>query len=232
MDKNKEIIKREFHVSGLQIREKEEGNQSRTITGYAIVFNSPYVRYEDESDVLIETISPSAITREVLDQSDFVMTMFHDFQLVLARSKNGKGTLSYDIDDKGVSFEFEAPNTVDGDKALELVRRGDIDGCSFAFTTDFWDSSYVSESSEYVDKKKVTTYSINKVKGIYDFTLTPNPAYDETECSCRELVKMFRDRNNGDKEAEKIKEEAEKRAKNEEIKKQIAEMREAANRRY
>lgn len=217
MDKSK-IIKREFHVSGLQIREKEEGKQSRTITGYAIVFGSAYTMYEDDSEVLREVISPSAITRDVLDQNDIVMTMFHNSQLVLARSKNGEGTLSYDVDDHGVSFSFDAPNTVDGDKALELVKRGDIDGCSFAFSTDYWDSSCVSEHSEYVDKKKITTYSIDKVTGIYDFTLTPNPAYDATECSCRDLVDALR-------EGDKIKREAEQRAKNDEIKKQIAEMR-------
>ncbi|MBO5246147.1 MAG: hypothetical protein J6B28_02680, partial [Eubacterium sp.] len=43
------------------------------------------------------------------------------WHLILARSKNGKGTLTYSVDDKGVYFEFEAPKTVDGDKALELV---------------------------------------------------------------------------------------------------------------
>lgn len=218
MEKN-QVIKREFRVEGIRLREAEEGKQSRTITGYAIVFNSPYVMYEDKRDVLREVISPSAITREVLDSNDFVMTMFHNDQLVLARAKNGEGTLRYDVDEKGVSFEFDAPHTADGDKALELVKRGDIDGCSFAFTTEDDNEEYVSCKSETVDGKIVTTYSVNKVTGLYDFTLTPRPAYGETECSCRDLVKRLRDKLAQD--------DVEELRRRELVKKQVAEMRAA-----
>ena len=218
MEKN-QVIKREFRVEGIRLREAEEGKQSRTITGYAIVFNSPYQMYEDSRESLREVISPSAITREVLDENDFVMTMFHNNELVLARSKNGEGSLRYDVDEKGVSFEFDAPYTADGDKALELVRRGDIDGCSFAFTTRYNDEDYVSCNSETRDGKIVTTYSVNKVTGVYDFTLTPNPAYDETECSCRELVKMLREKS--------TKDDVEELRRRDLVKKQVAEMRAA-----
>lgn len=218
MDKTQEI-KREFRVEGLHLRENGDGTKSRIIEGYAIVFNSPYEMYEDEREKLIEVISPSAVTREVLDANDFVMTMFHNNQLVLARSKNGKGTLSYHVDKKGVAFSFEAPNTADGDKALELVGRGDIDGCSFAFSTYYGREDYVSCYSETRDGKIETTYSVNKVKGIYDFTLTPRPAYKSTECSCRELVDMLREGKN--KEIEEIRHR-------ELVKKQIEEMRSSA----
>lgn len=222
MDKNK-IFRREIYVSGLHLREAENGQESRTIKGYAILFNSPsVVMMEDEGEVVREKISPSAVTRELLDSSDFVMTMFHNNQLVLARSKKGEGTLNYNIDERGVSFDFEAPNTADGDKAIELVRRGDIDGCSFAFSTHYWDEDYVSCSSEVVDNKIVTTYSIDRITGIYDFTLTPNPAYPDTECSCRELVEGMKERQQGNPS------DLEKRAKEDAIKRQIAEMREAA----
>lgn len=201
------IIKREVFASGLQIREAEEGKQSRQITGYAIVFNSPYTMYEDENESLREVVSPAAITREVLDSNDFVMTMFHDNHLVLARSKNGEGTLTYDIDERGVSFVFDAPKTADGDKALELVKRGDIDGCSFAFTTEYDNPDYVSMQREKVDGKIITTYSVDKVTGIYDFTLTPNPAYDKTECSCRDVIKAYKELRDAEKAVEEPKKE-------------------------
>lgn len=175
--------------SDLRVREAAEGGRpSRTITGYAILFNTPSVPlWADADGEAREIIAPEAITRELLDTQDIKMTMFHDRQLILARSRNGEGTLSYDVDDKGVSFEFDAPATADGDKALELVRRGDLSGCSFAFATRYMDESCVSHTSETVGGKVCETYTVRHVLGVYDFTLAADPAYPETNCEAREL---------------------------------------------
>jgi len=195
--KNKEkLITRQVHtVTDLHIREAGEG-ESRTITGYAILFDvlsAPLYEYSDE--VAYEVIAKEAVTKELLDACDIKMTMFHDRQLILARSKNGKGTLSYGVDEKGVYFEFEAPKTVDGDKALELVRRGDIAGCSFMFTTHYYDDAYVSREVKRVDGKTVIIYTVNVITGIRDFTLAADPAYPDTNCEAeaRELVASLRE---------------------------------------
>ena len=83
-------------VTDLQVREAAEGEAaSRTITGYAILFNvpsAPLYSYDDEE--AREVIAPGAVTKELLDGCDIKMTMFHNRQLILARSKNGAGTLS------------------------------------------------------------------------------------------------------------------------------------------
>ena len=197
MAKNKEtVITRLLHtVSDLRVREDKEGKKCRTITGYAILFNTPSApMYEYDDEEVREVIAPGAVTKELLDGCDIKMTMFHDRQLILARSKNGSGTLSYGVDDKGVYFEFEAPKTADGDKALELVRRGDIAGCSFMFTTHYYDSAYVSRDVQRVDGKTIVTYTVNVITGIYDFTLAADPAYPDTTCEAeaRELVKELR----------------------------------------
>lgn len=179
----------------LHVRESSEG-ESRTITGYAILFNTPSAplyRYEDEEAV--EIIAPEAVTREFLDGCDIKMTMFHDRQLILARSKAGSGTLSYSVDEKGVAFSFDAPKTADGDKALELVRRGDISGCSFMFSTYYYDEKYVDRKIERADGITRITYTVRAVTGIYDFTLAADPAYPDTSCEAeaRELVKSLRE---------------------------------------
>ena len=206
-------------VSDLRIREREDGGESRTITGYAILFgvpSEPLYAYNDEE--AREVIAPGAVTKELLDGCDIKMTMFHDRQLILARSKNGTGTLSYTVDDKGVAFEFEAPNTVDGDKALELVRRGDIAGCSFAFSTHYYDSAYVSRDVQRVDGKTVITYTVKVITGIYDFTLAADPAYPDTNCEAetRELIEELR--------------KPEEQETNENVREQVREMRRAASR--
>lgn len=198
MAKNKDtIISRVLHtVTDLQVREAAEGEAaSRTITGYAILFNTPSAplyAYDDEE--AREVIAPGAVTKELLDGCDIKMTMFHNRQLILARSKNGAGTLTYGIDDKGVYFEFDAPKTADGDKALELVRRGDIAGCSFMFTTHYYDSAYVARDVQRVNGKTIVTYTVNTITGIYDFTLAADPAYPDTTCEAeaRELAKELR----------------------------------------
>lgn len=207
MDKG-HLVRRTLQTfSKLEVRENQPGQKkSRTITGYAILFNRRSAAlYSDDTEEEYEVIAPSAVTRSLLDNSDIIMTMFHDRQLLLARSNKGKGTLKYQIDTVGVKFSFEAPNTTDGDKALELVRRGDIAGCSFAFSTYYYDSSYVSRQIETIGGKKRTISTVRKIVGIYDFTLAENPAYPDTSVSARERSKQSR------------------------ILKQISEMREAAN---
>ena len=177
--------------SELHIREAAEGETpSRTITGYAILFNVPSAPlWSDEDSEAREVIAPEAVTKEFLDGQDIKMTMFHDSHSLLARSNKGGGTLSYTVDDKGVMFEFTAPNTVDGDKALELVRRGDISGCSFAFTTHYFDSDFVERQSKVAaNGVNNIAYRVKAVTGIYDFTLAANPYYPDTSVEVRELT--------------------------------------------
>ena len=181
-----------FTPSYVHIRTAPEAPEaeSRTIEGYAIIFNTlslPF--YADGEEDVREQISPEAISPELLESSDIQMTMNHDFSQLLARSKRGKGTLQYEVDSKGVRFQFDAPHTPDGDKALELVRRGDIDGCSFMFTTQYDNTDYVEPTTQDDTEtgNRTTIYTIKKITGIYDFTLTAMPAYPDTEVSARGL---------------------------------------------
>lgn len=178
-------IKRNLFAQGVQLRETTEGD-SRIIEGYAIVFDAPSeTLYIDSRGRRVrEVISPSAVCRELLDASDIKMTMFHDRQLILARSNKGSGTLSYEIDDIGVHFTFEAPRTADGDKAVELVKRGDISGCSFAFSIDYEDPTAITIKRS----EEELTVVINKIAEVYDFTLAADPAYTDTSVSLRELI--------------------------------------------
>lgn len=179
-------VERQLHTADarLLVRQAPEGGEpSRTITGYALLFSTPSAPlYEDDDEECREVIAPEAVSRALLDGCDIKMTLFHDRQLILARSRQGQGTLSYSVDEKGVAFSFEAPRTADGDKALELVRRGDISGCSFAFRTHYFDPGFVSRTVERRDGKARVTYTVRRILDIRDFTLTPDPAYPDTSC--------------------------------------------------
>lgn len=178
-------------VSGLRIREATDGAESRTIEGYALKFGVRSRLLCDWWNNYYEVLEPGCVTREMLDKQDIKLTMFHDRQLVLARSNKGNGTLNYEVDKVGVKFWAEMPHTVDGDKALELVSRGDIAGCSFIYSTDEGDSenavSYERLDEKGDDGEDILLRHVKRIDNVYDFTITTDPAYEQTDVSKREV---------------------------------------------
>lgn len=175
----------------LQVREAAEGGESRIIEGYALKFGVRSRLLCDWWDNYYEVLEPGCITRETLDTCDIMLTMFHDRQLILGRSRNGVGTLHYEIDAIGVKFWCEMPKTADGDKALELVARGDISGCSFIYSTDEADSenavSYERLKEKTENGEDILLRHVKRIDKVYDFTITPKPAYEQTTVSKREV---------------------------------------------
>lgn len=145
-------------------------NDNRHIEGYAMVFNS----LSNDLGGFREIIEQGAITEELIKNSDILCLMNHDIKRgVLARSYQGRGSLKLEIDEHGLHYSFDAPNTDLGDEVLEGIRRGDISKCSFAFVCgeDNWTKD---ENGEYIRHVK-------KIKNLYDVSLVYHPAYDETE---------------------------------------------------
>ena len=177
-------------VSGLRVREAADGAESRTIEGYALKFGVRSRLLCDWWKDYYEVLEPGCLTRETLDAQDIKLTMFHDRQIILARSKQGKGTLNYDIDGTGVKFWADMPHTDDGDKALELVQRGDIDGCSFIYSTDEEGSegavSYERLGEKGEDGEGILLRHVKRIDNVYDFTITPDPAFEQTSVTRRE----------------------------------------------
>lgn len=150
--------------------------ESRTVTGYAAVFES-----ESEDLGFIEVIHKGAITNDTIQRSDILAKFNHDDSKVLARCKHGEGSLHLSVDDKGLRYEFEAPKTALGDELLEYLRRGDIDSSSFAFTVSR------SEGSEKWSKRNngIIYREIYSIDKIWDCSPVFTPAYTETQCSAR-----------------------------------------------
>lgn len=172
------------------LRETGDGKESRTIEGYAILFNERSEMLCDFwGEDFIEIMKPGSVTKELLDSCDIKMTMYHNREKILARSKDGKGTLRYKVDSKGVKFWFDAPNTALGDEAVELVKRGDLAGCSFMYSTNEDPKSgcveYKTELNS--DGSETLIRNVKKVLHVYDFTLAADPAYQQTSVDLREL---------------------------------------------
>lgn len=185
---------RQLRVPGcdIRIREVAEGEQSRTISGYAILFGVPSVPlYADEEEEVREIIDPAAVPQELLDASDIKFTMYHDRQILLGRSDKGTGTLKYFVDEKGVGFELDLPSSPNGDEALEMVKRGDIKGCSFMFSTRYYDRDFVDREVKNLNGRTQIIYRVKVITGIYDFTLAADPAYPATSVEARELARSL-----------------------------------------
>lgn len=148
---------------------------TRTVEGYAIVFNS-----QSEDLGFYETISPSAVTEDTINTSDVFCLFNHNPEKVLARSKYGKGSLTLVLDDRGLKYSFEVPNTELGNELLEHVRRGEIDGSSFAFIVSTDDGSEVWENIN-----GTTHRTINKIECLVDVSPVWTPAYSATSVSAR-----------------------------------------------
>lgn len=169
------------NVRPLLVRSKD-GSESRTIEGYAIVFGVESQILCDGFGVFIETIDRGALTPEKLATFDIRCLLEHNPNRLLARWREGSGTLQLWLDDHGLKYRFEAPETPDGETALQLVKRGDIFGSSFAYLAD-------ENSVEWGKKPDGTpTRLVKSIRHMEDVSLVSKPAYLQTEVSCRALV--------------------------------------------
>ena len=150
-------------------------SETRTVEGYAVVFNS-----QSEDLGFFETISPSAVTVDVINRSDVFALLNHNPDKVLARCRYGEGSLSLSIDEKGLKYSFQAPNTELGNELIEHIRRGEIDSSSFAFIVS------TDDGSEKWENINGTTYrTINKIECLCDVSPVWQPAYSATSVSAR-----------------------------------------------
>lgn len=148
---------------------------TRTVEGYAIVFNS-----QSEDLGFREVITPSAVTEDTINTSNVFCLFNHNPDKVLARCRYGEGSLSLSIDEKGLKYSFQAPNTELGNELIEHIRRGEIDGSSFAFIVSS------EEGSEVWENINGTTHrTINKIECLVDVSPVWQPAYSATSVNAR-----------------------------------------------
>ena len=190
MEQNREIrsIARAFTTNG------------RTVSGYAIRFN------EDSAFMgFTERINPSALPASMLENADIFAYFNHDWSKVLARTPN---SLKLDLRDDGLYYEFEAPNTQDGNDLLEHIKRGEMYGTSFAFSLP------EDGSGEVWTKQEDGTYmrEIIMFDALYEISPVYTPAYPTTSVSARCLEHVRKSEEQNMKEDEKDEMEAGKTA--------------------
>ena len=158
---NKEI--RTFDVQDLELR--MDGDKP-TVVGYGAVFNS----MSNDLGGFREFIAPNAFEGRLEDDVRFLIN--HDANLILARTTNG--TLRLSVDEKGLRYEADMPNTSTARDLMELLKNGTISQSSFAFTVE-------EDSWEVKDGMNIRT--IDKVSQLYDVSSVTYPAYNSASSS-------------------------------------------------
>lgn len=154
--------------------------ENRNISGYGILFES-----ESVDMGFVEVIKRGAVTQEQLDNSDIFIYFNHNDNEVLARSINGEGSVNLTVDEIGVKYEFEAPNTQRGDELLEHIKRGELFGSSFGFTLP------IDGSGERWEKRDGKYYrTITKIDRVWEISPVFSPAYPNTSCQNRNTDKI------------------------------------------
>lgn len=160
----------------LNIRAQQSEDGKRYIEGYAATFNNESkLLYEYHNGRMIEfteTIQPGSFD-EVLrsDNLNVIHTIDHDRSKMLARTTSG--TLQLSVDDIGLKYRFQVPNTSLGNDLYEMVSRGDYFESSFVFTID-------DEGERWEKKGDQILRTISKVSRLYDTSTVVDGAYANT----------------------------------------------------
>lgn len=174
MMKKMEKIYRNFNV---ELRSEEN---TRTVRGYAVIFDS----WSRDLGGFQELIRSGSINQDLLNHSNVIMNTNHNNEQMLARWIEGNGTLKLSLDDKGLAFEFESPQTERGNELLWNIRNGNLYECSFCFslpnnkTCERW----------YRDEAGNLKREINEIGGLYDCSIVNTAAYPATSVANRENI--------------------------------------------
>lgn len=122
-----------------------------------------------------EMIAPTAFTRALNEKQDVAGLVNHDASRLLGRTSSG--TLKLSADSRGLAFDCLLPDTTYARDLAEMMSRGDMNKCSFAFraVTDSW--------------RKVDGQAIRELQDVdlIDISIVTDPAYLDTEASLRSV---------------------------------------------
>lgn len=166
-----------FELGRIEVRRRPEaradgdGSQSEVVTlaGYAAKFN---VLSEIMWDFQ-ETISPGAFD-DVM--GDDVRCLFnHDANLILGRTTSG--TLRLSLDEVGLSYECDLPQTHSAENVAAAIERGDVTQSSFAF---------IVAEADWTEREDGTWLrTITKLKRLYDVSPVTYPGYPDATVGMR-----------------------------------------------
>ena len=153
-----------------EVRVATSDDGSHTVSGYAILYNSPSV----DLGGFTEIVAPGALTRTLKENPDVLCLRDHKQELLLGRTLSE--TLVLEDDQVGLRFTCNLPATTAANDLAESLKRGDIDACSFMFCmqNDTW-------SQDAQGKILRTLLDID----LQEVSIVSFPAYPDTSAALR-----------------------------------------------
>lgn len=163
--------------SGLVQLRAAEGEKAAVISGLAVVIGKRSENFGSSEYPIYEQIDPGAL--DSTDISDVRALFNHDPDNLLGRTTSKTLRLTRASD--GLHFECDPPDTQMANDLREMIQRGDVTGCSFAFTVKRGGTSWDELPEGGVLRR------IRAIDRIYDVGPVTFPAYPATDAEARGL---------------------------------------------
>ena len=170
-----EVEYRAVELDAGELRAGQGDDSIGQIAGYALVFNTPSTNLP-----FIEIIKTGAL--DGVDLSDVLALYDHDFANVLGRVSSG--TLKLNIDDHGLHFTLDIPNTSLGHDVYTNIKNGNLKGLSFRFTIADGGETWKQINGQ-------PTRVISKIDTMREISVVSVPAYDDTSVEVTRSFKEF-----------------------------------------
>lgn len=164
--KNKET---RYFTTDIEVRNEGDGEQ-KSVVGYGAVFG----KMSEDLGGFRELIDKNAFDDVLGDDVRFLFN--HDANYIYGRTTSG--TLKLSVDDEGLFYEVDMPDTNSANELMVSMERGDVSQSSFAFSVkeDKWETK---------DGEDIRT--IMKVARLYDVSAVTYPAYPDATTGLRSL---------------------------------------------
>ena len=165
---------RRYTRGDLEFRAGTAGTTSPgTMFGYALKFNT----LSQNLGGFVERIAPGAVDKSIADGLDVLARYNHDDNMLLGRTSSG--TVRLAVDEVGLRYEVDLPDTQAGRDLAVLAARADVHQSSFAFATiaDSWD----------VTDQGFPLRTLEQIR-LVDVAPVNTPAYLDTSSAMRSLA--------------------------------------------
>lgn len=185
---NKGVEFRDFSLTKIETRAKEDGQEELIVEGIPCVFNQETILYKGKYYECREKIANTAF--DEADMNDVIFNYNHCGR-VYARTRNK--SLSLEMKSDGLHMRAVLMNDDEGHAQLYRdIKSGLIDKMSFAFSVK--ESNY-----EYIENQETANIeirTITKIEKLYDVSAVDIPAYDTTTISARKAFDAEREKRN------------------------------------
>lgn len=163
-----------------ELRASQNDDSIGQIAGYAIVWDTPSTNLP-----FTEIIKAGAL--DGVDLSGVLALYNHDFANVLGRVDSG--TLKLNIDNHGLHFVLDIPDTTLGHDVYTNIKNGNLKGVSFRFTI-------ADGGEQWQQINGRPTRVISKIATMREISLVSVPAYDDTSVEVTRSFKEFTETQN------------------------------------